>query len=365
MRQYFIRVGNWYFKNERRLASLALICGFTFDIFTLKRVDRLYENVWVGCLLLIAALGIFIINLYEEGKLQEKVPGRVHFWATIIIQFAFGGSFSAFLIFYTKSGSIFSSWPFLLLLLITLFANEQLRSRYARLVFQISQLFFALLFYSIYIVPIVVGNISSRVFILSGIISLIIIVAFILLLTVFTPNRIKKEKFALAISIPLIFIIINVLYFTHVIPPIPLSLKKADVYHSIARNRNVYIATEEEQRSRFWKYFSKKVTIHLVPGQTLYAYSAVFAPAKFSTGIVHRWQYYNDDEDKWVTSSLIPLNITGGRDGGFRTYSSKTNLNPGKWLVNVETAEAQVIGRIRFDIIRVERNVELKTVEII
>ncbi len=59
---YTIKV--WYLRYERLISSLSLIGGFIFDAVTLKRVDLFFENVWVAAHLVIAALGIILINLY-------------------------------------------------------------------------------------------------------------------------------------------------------------------------------------------------------------------------------------------------------------------------------------------------------------
>ncbi|HEV7424102.1 MAG TPA: DUF2914 domain-containing protein, partial [Candidatus Paceibacterota bacterium] len=51
---------------------------------------------------------------------------------------------------------------------------------------------------------------------------------------------------------------------------------------------------------------------------------------------------------------VISLPVIGGRDGGFRTYSSRSNLAEGKWRVNVKTELGQTIGHVRFNIIHVD-----------
>lgn len=363
MREHIRRLSDWYWRNERRLSSLGLIGGFLFDIFTLTRVDHTLENIWIGFHLIVAAIGILFINLYEEGRLRERVPGRAHFWWTFIIQFAFGGLFSVYLVFYTRSASVFASWPFLFILLLNFIANERLRDRYARLGFQISMLFLALLFYNIYIIPIIVSNISSRIFILSGVISLVIILLFILFLRIFTPERIKKEKWVLFLSIGGIFVLINALYFGDFIPPIPLALKKADIFHDISRDNNGnYVAITEDDDSPWYKFFKFRDTIHLRPNDDAYLFSAVFAPPTFSTDVVHDWQYFDEGLRKWVTSSTIPLQIVGGRDNGFRTFSHKSSLSPGLWRVLVETPTGQVIGSYKFNVKRVGNLPRLATV---
>ena len=38
---------DWYARHERALSSTSLIGGFVFDALTLKRVDFVWENIWV------------------------------------------------------------------------------------------------------------------------------------------------------------------------------------------------------------------------------------------------------------------------------------------------------------------------------
>jgi len=76
----------------------------------------------------------------------------------------------------------------------------------------------------------------------------------------------------------------------------------------------------------------------------------VFAPSNFTTSILHDWQYYDNTKRQWVSASKTMLTITGGRDNGFRTYSIKDFIFPGKWRVNVETPRGQLIGRLNFNL---------------
>jgi hypothetical protein len=46
--------------------------------------------------------------------------------------------------------------------------------------------------------------------------------------------------------------------------------------------------------------------------------------------------------------SSVSLPVVGGRDGGYRTYSTRENPEQGKWRVNIETPHGQIIGRIYF-----------------
>jgi hypothetical protein len=91
-----------------------------------------------------------------------------------------------------------------------------------------------------------------------------------------------------------------------------------------------------------------------VPGNLIYAYSAIFSPKNLNLTILHEWQHYDEIQNKWITGTVINLPVTGGRDGGFRTYSARSNLVPGKWRVNIKTKEGQTIGRLRFNLVSVD-----------
>ena len=44
-------VKNWYWQNETKVGSIALLVGFVFDNLTLRRVDLLAENIYIITLL--------------------------------------------------------------------------------------------------------------------------------------------------------------------------------------------------------------------------------------------------------------------------------------------------------------------------
>ena len=196
--------------------------------------------------------------------------------------------------------------------------------------------------------PILFHSISTWVFILSGVVAVITIGLFIMTLRTFSKERfVGKAKWLSRFAILIILVGVNVLYFYNLIPPIPLSLKDGGIYQSfIVNSPGNYTAQAESEP--WWSYFEWRPTVHVVPGTTLYAYTAVFAPTKLSTNIVHQWQYYDGKE--WVTRSRVVLNVSGGGDNGWRTFSLIENAEPGAWRVNVETQGGALIGQLRFDV---------------
>jgi len=79
----------------------------------------------------------------------------------------------------------------------------------------------------------------------------------------------------------------------------------------------------------------------------LTAFTPVAAPAALLQAVEHRWRH----EGHVVSTVRLPTPVHGGRPGGFRTFSRKTDFPPdarGSWTVDVLTASGQLIGRVRF-----------------
>jgi hypothetical protein len=300
---------------------------------------------------------IALIHLKKNEIGDEKNPSKAHFWFVNILQFMFGGLLSTFLVFYFRSTDFFSTWPFILLLIFAFIANESLKRHYIRLSFQISLFFLSIYSFAIFAVPIILHQIGDKVFILAGLISLALIFFFVLFLFSFIKDRLVESKKLITSLILSIFCLINFLYFTNLIPPIPLSLKDAGVYTSITKNDNGnYLMTY--QKLALNNYFKLYKDYKNVTDSPVYIYSAIFSPNNLNLNIIHEWQHFDEIQNKWIIEREITLPVVGGRYGGFRTYSIRSNLSSGKWKVLVKTTHGQTIGSIRFKI--VQTNEELK-----
>ena len=75
------------------------------------------------------------------------------------------------------------------------------------------------------------------------------------------------------------------------------------------------------------------------------------APTSLETTILNKWQFFDEIKREWVQTDLLQFRIEGGRDGGFRGYTIKRNIFPGKWRVDVVTKRDQLLGRETFTII--------------
>ncbi len=351
------RARDFYARIERPFSSISLVAGFVFDAITLTRVDQFWENFWVlGHLAIVTACALMINLIENTSGHDEEDPSRLHFWLVNVMQFFFGGIFSTFLVFYFRSGSIATDWPFLLLLVIAFIANERLKRHYARLAFQLSLIFLGYYAFAIYVLPILFHQISTAIFILSGIVSLAAIGGIILILRKFSHERfVGAAKWWTRGAILSIFVGVNFLYFFNLIPPLPLSLKDAGVYETLTVNSPGNYTVQYESQP-WWDFFEWSQPVTLTAGSPLFAYTAVFSPSSLNPTIVHVWQYYEPNAEgigdgAWVTRSQVTLAVTGGSDGGWRTFSELPDIDEaGAWRVNVETTRGQIIGQLRFNV---------------
>jgi len=262
------------------------------------------------------------------------------------MQFAFGGLFSMFLVFYGRSGAIVANWPFFLTLAGLLIGNEIVRQHYQRVYVNTSVWYTAVFAYTIFAVPLVIGHIGPLIFVLSGMVSLIIISLFIKLLQQISPNQLQASV-TWMLSVGGVFLLMNALYFLNIMPPIPLSLKHTHVAHQVQRTPdNTYQVTYEKEP--WYQPVFGDPTIHVSSGEPVYFFTSVFAPTDLTANVIHRWQY--NTQGKWVTASEVSFPVIGGRKQGYRGYSLKKRIFPGQWRVITAVEDGRVLGQTTFTI---------------
>ena len=346
-----------YEKNKRFQPLVAFLAGFTWDSFTLTRIDLFLDNVILFSYLLLAGILIFFINMIEHQVIKSALILKYRDWYPNLIQFMFGGLFSGYVVYYFQSASFGKNWLFLTLLFFLFISNEFIKDRLNNLKLQFVFYYIALFSFFIFYLPVLLKTINAFVFILSGLVSSAIIVGILYLLYKKIP-QLKDPLKNLVIILGVIFLIINLFYFTNIIPPVPLSLKDAGIYHDIERQNNKYIL-RFEKAAWYNPFKNSEDTFQYAPGDTVFCFASVFAPTDLDTKIYHNWQFYNEFAGEWQRSDRMNYKISGGRDGGYRGYTFKRNVAAGLWRVDVETEREQLLGRISFEIILVNNRVSL------
>ncbi len=337
-------------KYERHLSAAATIAGIVIDQIFFGSVALLRTQLVFIAYIVICVISIAWLQIIERRADTGKPRPR---WRPIVpfaTQFALGGFWSGFVFFYGRSAALGVSWPFILLLVVILVANEVLKKYHDRLVFTNILFFFALLTYAIFAVPLYWGTLGTLTFLASGVIALLAFALFQLLLYFLWRVRYKSAMKLIIAGTLGVYALITIFYFTGILPPLPLSLKAAGIYHSVVHTPPEYIGTAEDEP---WlvRLGLEAPTMHVVPGESLYAYSAVFTPISLDTTITHRWEYYDSSKGTWTTVARIAYPIEGGRLAGYDGYSTVENLTPGKWRVDIETIDGRVIGRINFTVV--------------
>ncbi len=342
-------------------SSIALVAGFVFDYFTLWRIDLIEEELIFILYILAAAFCIW--SLSRPPAQAGEWRGRWYNLSLFALQFCFGGLLGRFFIFYSMSGSFGASWPFLILLAALFVLNERAHSRYELFLLRTSIYFVVLFSFLIFFVPILVGSLSVFVFLLSGLSALLFMYAFARLLFRRFPSLVPERGKLLA-SVLAIFCVINMLYFANIIPPIPLALKTSGIYHNVQRvttKTGVQYQVRDEAAATGWfaNLWPLSPQIHVSEQDSIYFFSAVFAPTRIRTSIVHCWQYENPETGEWVTKQCVDFPIVGGSDGGYRGYSIRHNPEAGLWRVRVETSRGAVIGSENFVVVRASTTPQL------
>ena len=341
---------------------LSFCAGVTYDTLTLTRIDRLLDNLFL--LLYVTLLGTLII-LTGRAHLGNWPTLSMHAspWSPLAIlhktkpyhvpalHFLFGSLFSAYAIVYSRSASLNSSAIFLGVIVIVLVLNEFFHNRLSGLTIQTT--LYALVTFSFFtfFLPVVTGYMNTLVFLIGVGLSMAVVIRVVTLTyqRVSLPSR-WSRVFTTLPAIGLVGVLTG-FYFWNWIPPVPLSLKFAGIYHKVEKSNGSYHLTFEEGP---WYDFGKESDDILRGEGPAYCFVSVFAPVSLETTIYHHWQYRTSSKTKsgeerpFHTTDRIPIKISGGREAGYRSYTVKQHVNPGEWQVTIETEDGRLIGKTSF-----------------
>jgi hypothetical protein len=326
---------------KKHWLTFSFVLGFFTDLMLLNQIDNLADNL---ILLFYATLATSSLLLFYIG-IAQRVPDwfarKLARFMPTLMQYSFGGLLSGMLIFYGRSGDLLTSAPFLLIILAVIFGNELVHKRSDRLVYHLALYFIGIFSYIVLVLPVLFRAMGDLMFVLSGLVALIFVTIVIQLLHRIVPNFMAANTRRVVLVIGAIYASLNILYFTGVIPPIPLSLKHIEVVHMVVPVNNTYRLTTENQP---WYRELPFMSTVLHPGSSLACFARVYAPTRLSTEIYHRWEY-KDSKGEWVERARVKYPIAGSNKGGYRGYTTISNVPPGVWRCSVETGRGQVLGR--------------------
>ena len=353
----------FFIKYKGRLAWGTFLAGFLIDIITLNRIDALFGNMVLAFYLVLAIFSIILSNWGDYKDIKNKFLFWLYLYSPLITQFSFGALFSGFVVYYTTSGSLAESWPFLLVLYLIFVINEKVQKQYEKFEFQIAVFFLSFLSFSIFFVPIIAKKVGDDIFIASG--ALAIFFTFWIVRFIFKILPIlKRKKTKIIINIFVVYLVFNTAYFFQVIPPVPLSVKKIEVAYHVEKKHqedSIVYAIENEIWSIDNWYEQWNNTFYKRSGHKIYVFVSVYAPRGLRTEVIHHWEFFDTNKKEWITVQKIPYNIIGGRDSGYRSFSNLSEAKNGEWRVSVESSSGFLMGREKFQVINGERFLKLET----
>jgi hypothetical protein len=338
------RAKRFYLEHEPACTVAFFVAGFLFDTLAVGRIDKLHNIIHQAAYLFLCALftGWELCEQYGgfAPPARLKAAWRYHAAAT---HFMLGTLLNIYTLFYFKSASPGTSFLFLLFLAALLAVNELKPFANSGTTLRMTLFSLCLISYFTYLVPTAVGSIGVLPFL--G--TLAASTACVALLAWRLKARLPGAPDALAVHLLIPYACVAAgfaaLYFTKVLPPVPLSLSEIGVYHGVRREEDRFELTETRPRWRFWERGDQ--TFRARPSDRIYCFVSVFSPTRFKERLQVRW-LYRDPADGWSQADAIPLEIGGGRDGGWRGFTVKERWKPGRWRVRVETSDARELGRI-------------------
>ncbi|MFZ2266481.1 MAG: hypothetical protein WAV95_02775 [Azonexus sp.] len=332
----------------RRLYPLAaFLGGFAWDALTIGQRVRVIDLWRLGAFLLGAGLLVFWLAARERR--QAVAPddgagwrGRLRWQAPyLLMQFFFGGIFSALFILYLKSAAHLGTWLMALLLGALLVGNEFVGKQYGRR-FTLTWALFALnaiLLFN-FALPHAIGSLHPLWFYVSTAAGIILTHA----LWRLVPGQPGRIFPAWAVSAVLLLA-----WGLDMIAPVPLVKQDLAVGHDFSQQSGRYVLQVEPAPAwQFWR--DQAPTLRVAAGERLYGVSAVFAPRGVTAGLEHRWEIR--EAGGWRLVSRNAFQSTGGRERGFRGYSWVNSPQAGEWRFIVATQDGRTIGILPLQIER-------------
>lgn len=340
--------GQFVVRHQKYAPVLFFIGGFIFDTLTLGRIDRTYDTVVLCSHMIFLSLTLYLYNLVDDGKWKDTFIDRFSEYFPLAIQFFFGGLSSAFVIYFFRSVSMSKTMAFFILLVLLLFANEFLKKKISNKYLQFSVYFFINFTFFAFMIPMLIKEMNTFIFIISGFISLASTLALITFIYTSSPSTRLEISLKKLISLILVlYLSINVFYYFSLIPPVPLAMETGLVAHDVQKDKNTYRVTyERDNWYVFWR--QHHINFHREADEPVYVFTSIFAPTDLNKSVFHRWKWYNPETNNWEVTEDIGFEVTGGRGRGFRGYTYKNNVREGQWKVQVITEEELLIGVVDF-----------------
>lgn len=355
LRPHFARALPW-------MSPFSFLCGFVLDALTLRRVDDVGDNIQLTLYLVVASVLLLIERRTWHGRTMWPLAHRHRGVLRYGLQVIFGGLFSAYFIFYSQSVTWGPSVVFCVLLMALMAINELRFARFRPDVPLFALYFFSVLSYLLFAVPTWTGHLGWTTRFVAALLALTISATLLLLVhagPVVDPEplaagRTRTLRVSLARNLTtwsgMLVVLLGSVWFG-LVPPVPLALAQAGIFHEVRPTGSGFSLTYE--RPPWWAPWRRDDRIFQYhEGDAVSCFTAVFAPTGATIEVLHAWDFRRDG--RWEETDRIPWQMHGGRDGGWRSWTTKRNVEPGHWRVRVVSGHGEELGRVRFEIAAAE-----------
>lgn len=339
-------IKDFYGRHEKYGPAAFFIAGFVFDVVTLGRIDD-------GLMILQQVIYLVFIGTYLIVEMRDAVSPfnvprslkKVWEYREEIVHFVFGSLLSLYTLFYFKSASLATSFTFMVILVAMLFANEFPIFQKQGPLIRVALFSLCVASFFAALIPIIIGFVGFFTFLASMLLAAGVIEGLRRLETKMNGDAAHAKAWRGAFIVIAAFL---VLYIFRLVPPIPISVTDIGIYHSVTRAQGGGYQVAYSRPA--WKFWQKGAqTFEARPGDKVYVFASIFSPSRFRDQIFVRWSF-NDPRQGWKEFDAIPLNISGGREQGFRGFAYKENYQTGDWRVSLETSDGREIARISFEV---------------
>lgn len=310
---------------QRLLPALAFLGGFFWDVMTIGRTIKPAD--------LLILSGYYVICAAILVLRGREARFRGSQYLNFALQFFLGNVFSALVVFYFISAGSFWGFAIVSALAAMLVANEFLERQYDKLTLSWAMLTVSGVMLLNFMLPHLFRSINPLWFYASTGIAVV-------LAALLDRLSLRKHRLWPTGAVALVLMSMHLL---NLIPPVPLVGKRLVVGHDVRKVGSEYLVTFEPREPL---YFWRRQVVHKAPGARVWCASSIFIPRGIETTVRHRWLRL--EGGSWVSMSVVPFPIRGGRTDGYRGYSFKDNIPAGEWKVVVETLQGQTISSMRF-----------------
>lgn len=338
----------FYRDHEPACTVAFFVVGFLFDTLAVGRIDRfhniLHQAIYLGLCAFFISLEIRELHGAFAPPRRLATAWLYHSGAT---HFMLGTLLNIYTLFYFKSASLSASFFFLLILAGLLAVNELRPFENSAVTMRMALFSLCLISYFTYLVPMLVGSIGILPFLGSILFAAAAVAGLVWYLRRHLPEHPHVIFKHVQLPFAAVALGFSILYFAKLIPPVPLSISSIGIYHDAARDGDEYVLTMTRPRWKFWQKGDQSFAAR--PGDKIHCFVSVFSPARFKERLQVRW-LFKDPVSGWQESDVLPFEISGGRDGGFRGVTVKSRYQPGLWRVSVQTSDQRELGRIDFTV---------------